>query len=382
MKARPALLAILPAAFLLLAHLSEAVAVEEFEEVETPDPVRDLVGKLVLLQWEKQGIRLDHAYWSTPFRGKSLGQIEAEYRAALFRELDPTVGETVIARMASRFMAGCDLEKLVELSLPICTGSASRARHLVKFTRAAGDLSVSARLEMTGETVAAASIHRLHIEIGSYPCQITLEDDGEGEFTLTAWVRPSGERVVLHQLPSGRASAVMAGGKHPTAFTGDSFADLYRKHPEIGKTLFPRLRTMGINLPLEPSSPEVAQRALVRLRPTEAPDLEQCRALIQQLDDNVFEKREKATTLLSEGYDRWKDLLKEAETGQGSLEQKTRLQAIREERAKAPPGGMADACIDAFHLLEDPAFLTGLMAQAGEADRAAITARLAILKTP
>jgi hypothetical protein len=186
----------------------------------------------------------------------------------------------------------------------------------------------------------------------------------------------SGVWIVFQQAATGQVSLVSLGGTLPLAFTEETFADIYLKHPEVAKTVFPLLRSLGIILPYEPTHPDVVQQALVRLRPTDAADVERTQALLKQLGDNTFSRREEASRLLSAGFCRWKDLIMTAESAEADLEAKTRLQQILEEHAQDELD-KRDACIDALGVLEDPAFLVGLLGCSGVADRKAVSARLA-----
>lgn len=216
--------------------------------------------------------------------------------------------------------------------------------------------TLAGRLHTRGETV------RMSLEETKAPHRaLEFADEGPAGFRLQL-AHADGDLVLLRQARDGSFTAVALVGDRQLAARGESFVDLYRKHrKDLDALVLPPLEDLGIRLMLSPQDPKVRRAVLSAV--TRTPEkLAEGKKLIADLDSRKFATRDRATQLLGDRYELYKDLVQEALKGKAlSLEARTRLQNLAARHEDSERVGQTVAALD---LLRDGRYLAGLLDEA------------------
>ncbi len=169
-------------------------------------------------------------------------------------------------------------------------------------------------------------------------------------------------------------------GDAPFRARAKSFEAFCRTHRAYAfRRLLPLLTHNGVGVPPPPHGEAVRGKVLAMLRnaltPQKTPD---AAALIAQLDDSSYAKREQATRRLAAEFGRCHGAIEKAAADESlSLETRMRLKKIL---ADAGPHRDLSDVVAAYGLLEDPTYLVELLAAVkGPDDRKLLAAQLAKL---
>lgn len=227
--------------------------------------------------------------------------------------------------------------------------------------------ALSGRLRMQGEII------RLDLEEVDAPHRsLELSDDGQGAMRLM--LSGEGELILVQQTRSGACTVAAAAGGKSFIAQGDSFLALYKQHRQaVDAQMLPVLQ--GLAVALVPSSSTSQMKNAVLALLTRTPELlEEGKKLMRDLDSEKFQTRDKASKLLNERFEVYKDLIQE-KLKDSSLSQETssRLAKIM---AGHPDAQKVSQTIAALDLLRDPAYLIGILEEAASEQRSKVAAQL------
>ncbi len=234
-----------------------------------------------------------------------------------------------------------------------------------------GGANLSGRIRTSGDFV------RMELEEMNAPHR-TLEwtDDGQGALKMML-SQPDGDLLLLQQSKQGTFTMTGVIGGKPFAAQGATFLTMYKQHRQSMDTqVLPVLQSLSIRLIPSPATPEMKKAVLALL--TRTPELlAEGKKLLGDLDNEKFPVRDKASKLLNERFEIYKDLIGERLKESGiSQEAASRLNKIM---AAHPDAQKVSQTIAALDLLRDPVYLVGILAEAGPADRAKVAAQLKIV---
>ena len=226
------------------------------------------------------------------------------------------------------------------------------------------------------------------LEIGDRRIRLSLEEvRGEARRTLELLDDPDGltrllltsrdgELVLINQSPDGTLRVVVIEAQAARVMGAPDFKRFYQQHGDwFDQVLAPSLEKVGVHSPLTPGHAAVIDAVLARLRPDDQQRLQRGRELIEALDDDAFATREQATEQLIASFAEFRDLIAQSLADQDiSAEMRMRLEQV--VRAQAEDGATAAEVVGQFDLLDDAAYLVGLLERADADDRPHIAARL------
>ncbi len=226
---------------------------------------------------------------------------------------------------------------------------------------------------LSGRVLTRGDYVRLELEEAAAP-QRSLDwfDDGQGGMRLML-SHQDGDLILLQQTKQGAANiAGVVGGK---AFSGSgaSFLAMYKQHrPLLDDVVLPVFQSLSIRLMPSPQTTEMKKAVLALI--TRTPDvLAEGKKLMDALDSPSFSVRDKASRLLNERFEIYKDLIQERLKDAGtSQEAAARLGKIL---ASHPEAEKVTQTIAALDLTRDPAYLITLLEEA-TADRPKVAAHL------
>jgi hypothetical protein len=328
--------------------------------------LHDVAGELsdiLHLTMEGKSLRLDRAHWEKLPEGKSEEDLKKETLARLM-----TLG-------MSREMA----EQQVELT--IRRGGLARLWGRLHSAAGSGSSSSgssgrSSRRSFTSSTLSACMIQeegglfRMTVSESSSPARtIQFQDDGDGKMKILITGLESGLVLMIQQAADGKFRVAQVAGDKAVTLGDDSFLSFCGRNRQFAeKQLLPLLKHLGFGLPTTAYDPKVRAAVLSRLRGAlTKEEADQAQALIDQLGDRAYAKREEATRLLSEGFARYQDLIEAARKATSqSAEMTQRLDKILQENADARKVG---SVVRELKLDADPEFLILILKDAEDADR-------------
>lgn len=184
---------------------------------------------------------------------------------------------------------------------------------------------------LSGQVRCVLDSYELQFREATGPQRTLLIRDAQDGSLFLLLTTAAGDLIRLHQLPDGAVAFVSVLKGQVTSLTADSLAKLLASHaPTLGATLIPALEHLGVDVRFSPFTPGVLAAVTVLLSfPAQAD------ALIAQLDDDQFAKREEASRLLNEQFDAVAPLLRaRLAAGNLSAEAAARLKAIMDPHAK------------------------------------------------
>ena len=183
---------------------------------------------------------------------------------------------------------------------------------------------------------------------------------------------------VLHfdQRPDGRVRLLSVYDDQSIVVSAASFAELYRRHPDVIEvSFFPLLDHLGVLMPPTRFEPAITQLVVKRLGQTAESSEEEFRRLLQKMDSPSYDVRDAATRELQENVGRYAKFVQEAyQLSDVSLEVKTRLKRVLQTHKSED--SLMDGLIAGMQLLDDPAYLTNLLTRIEPSDRTPVVSRL------
>jgi hypothetical protein len=227
---------------------------------------------------------------------------------------------------------------------------------------------------LSGRVLTRDDTVHLGLEEAGVPHRtLDLQDDGQGTLRLMIG-HADGDVILLLQTKRGTFTVAAVIGSKSFAAQGPSFLALYKQHRQVfDSDILPVFSGLSIRLFVPPSSPEL--KAAVRAMLLRSPELlEEGNKLIADLDSVQFIVRDKASRLLNERFEIYKDLI-EAKLKDRALSVETdrRLQKILAAHADSQK---ITQVIAALELFKDPQFLVDLLDETMADQRAPIAARL------
>src|SRR5262249_26053966 len=140
----------------------------------------------------------------------------------------------------------------------------------------------------------------------------------------------------------------------PFASQGENFLAMYKQHRQAMDTqVLPVLKSLSIHLIPSPATPEMKKAVLALV--TRTPELiAEGKKLIVDLDSEKFQIRDRASKLLNQRFEIYKDLIGERlKDSDVSQESASRLNKIL---AAHPDAQKVSQTIAALDLLRDPAY--------------------------
>ena len=162
----------------------------------------------------------------------------------------------------------------------------------------------------------------------------------------------------MQQHDSGRVEVTLIHEGRVVYLIEQDLWTLCTRHAELFESrIAPLLGRCGIRPPLTPESPQVVEALLERLKPVDPDRLSRFMELLDKLNDEDFDVREATTGALAENFGQWKDLIAQyANDPSLSLECRTRLKALLDERS-GTPAGQAGEVVDVAGLVNDASYL-------------------------
>lgn len=202
---------------------------------------------------------------------------------------------------------------------------------------------------------------------------------GELRVQITA---ANGDTIMLIQQAGGAVRVVRLQGNDVKSIQAKDWLELYLGHHEwLEGELFPMLAKLGVTMPHSPMSGRVRSAVLRDIRPPDETVGPRGRKLIADLAGDSFAVREKATETLTEQFEVFESMIRQAlEGGELTVEQKARLEQIVNEGGSKTSSPADDS--RALELARNPRYLR-LLAASGlldEADRKLVEQRAAELE--
>jgi len=228
--------------------------------------------------------------------------------------------------------------------------------------------NLSGRIRVSGDLV------RMELEEMTAPRRsLEWADDGQGALRIML-SQPDDDLLLLQQSKQGTFTMTGIIGGKPFAAQGDNFMAMYKQHRQILDTqVLPVLQSLSIRLIPSPATPEVKKAVLALI--TRTPELiAEGKKLIGELDSEKFQTRDRASRLLNERFEIYKDLIVQQLKDRGiSQESAARLNKIM---ATHPDAQKVSQTIAALDLLHDPAYLVVVLSETAQPDRARVAGQL------
>jgi hypothetical protein len=235
------------------------------------------------------------------------------------------------------------------------------------------------RLNTRGDIVRNVTLE----EVAEPRRSFRFSEDGGGGFRLEV-SHPGGDMILLAQTRVAKTSGGQASGGsfRAVAFLGNrtfagqgaTFTAFYRQHRTVMEAdILPLLQQFGIKPILGTQEPQVRKAVLARLlRNPET--LQQAKSLLADLENARFAVREKASLLLDDRFEIYKEQIRERlKDPSGSLEVGRRLTKILDRHADAE---RVSQTIDLLDLPTDAAYLVSLLERASPQEAAGIIGHL------
>jgi hypothetical protein len=213
--------------------------------------------------------------------------------------------------------------------------------------------NLAGRLHVRDDTL------RLVLEESQSPRRtLDFSEDGDGGFRIQV-THPDGDLILLRQTRKGNFAAIALVGGQMFAGQDSSFLSFFQQHRRAMDThILPVLQQFGIEPILSPHAPKVRKAVLALLSRTPE-TLEEGKKLLADLDSAKFVIREKASRLLNDRFEIYRDLMQEKLKDKSiSLEVKTRLNKILAEHTDAR---WVSQVVAALNLTQDAGYLVSLL---------------------
>ncbi len=349
--------------------------VEPGFEKGTFDKIAMHIGRLVKLNWKGENLQLDRKNWTKDFEGKS--------KAEIVKMLDGELKQRYPGPASKNYRAG-EVERI--LNSPPVEGAFIRLRTAAgrpKSANAGGTMNMrhnaftTTQLKGRLEYDRAGSISVVLEEKSPPNRTIVFNDEGDGTLMIVLSGNRGKLSLEVKQSRDGSFYVKHVSGKD--VFTGEenSFQAFHARHRRyVEGRLFPLLKHVGVITPLTSySAAEVKKATLARLRNRPTPEkIAQGQRLIEQLNSNLYKKRQEAGKALAGDFESYRDLITRTIRNPSTPpETASRLKTIVKAKPKQKP---ADEFVTAQKLTANVGYLVDLLGEVKPSDRAIIAKAL------
>ncbi|MDF1661405.1 MAG: hypothetical protein P1V97_06515 [Planctomycetota bacterium] len=348
---------------------------EEKEEESGPlDNINSELHDFLNLALENGQLKLNRPHWKTLLKPQDM---DAEFKAYVKRYLDRGYDKAKAERWAKSHIASrkkSNSQRLADViikKLGTYGRSSSRSQNFFRISFEGGvngefrdekNRSFETRLEET-----TGRKRELHFRATNESVRITITEDAKDLFLRLSQTEKSFKIVHLD------------GDKKPVLVKADSFLTFYKKnYTYVEERLLPLLGQIGFGVPFTPYNREVRLSVLSALNPMTAEETKRISALIDELENDDYEAREKTQAKLAGLTMRYSSFFKTyMKSGNLGPEGRMRLRQVlsADKNLKAQVTGI----VKDFRLLEDPHYLITLMEMSEKEDRPSISKSLAKL---
>ena len=336
--------------------------------------IRSPLRRMLKLSWRGKSLSLDRDHWNDLFAGKTLADVADEVRRAfedrgveLFSDSEHLRGRRTTLDLPNVCLLFQNLQY-----------SATKGQGGPRGTSRSGGGGQWQQSFETGQLHAMLASHDdvidLDIKEKKSPyrsLRIFSQSDDSLRISLL------GERMLyIEQRGDGRVRLLEVYRDEMLHATGDSFLDVYSKHPDfVEASLLPSLDELGFVVPATRYSPQVAGRVVQLARIMQSNRAETFDRLVKNLDSPSYSTREMAGLELEKQLDSYADLVRDAYQDQGlSIEVRARLKRVLHLDEKGPR--QLDEFIAGMNMLNDPRYLVNLLPKLADHEIPIITARL------
>lgn len=191
---------------------------------------------------------------------------------------------------------------------------------------------------------------------------VVVEQDGQGRLELLVKCDLTNYLLIVRQKPDGSFLVQEVGGGRMFAAQETSFLMFCCKHRKFANmTLLPLMKHLGIVPPKTSHNPTVDAAVLARLQPVSDKQREMFQKLLNQLNDDNFAVRGKATRALTQEFAVYQTLVRETANDKSQPpEVRTRIAKILESKRGAD-GEAIDELMAREKLCDDPFYLISLL---------------------
>ncbi len=342
--------------------------------------ISDRIGGLLGLTWKGKTLRLDRDNWGRDLKRKSQAEV-LKILEADFRRNNPMKGRWAVQMAQSILRHRTSPSYMAFHRLRAVTGRMESGRTGGILNRR---FNTFKSVEMTGRLdISTEGEFRVVLGERKGPGRkIELLDDDNNEIEGTFVLILSGGKgkfsLEIGQSHDGSIHIKHVSGKDVFDAKASCFKVFYARNRQyVDDRLCPLLKHWGILPPITSFSPEAKKEVLNRLhKPPGAGKIARGKELIEQLDDNLFKKRQEATRLLSKNFADYRKLILQAmKQATISPEARSRLKIIIKENADYQPNPIDDFVTDQG-LVSDVDYLVGLIGKVPVADRAVVARAL------
>ncbi|MCK4624197.1 MAG: hypothetical protein KAV00_02725 [Phycisphaerae bacterium] len=330
------------------------------------------IGRLLKLSWKGKTLQVDHENWTKDFEGKTKSEILKVLEAEAEKRYPGSGGW--VKSMAERiFHATAPEQAFMRLQLTAGKFKRSRSGSTAGTRRSSFTTS---KLKGKVEFSRLGSFRVVLEERESPERIIKFHDDGQGALMIGLSDKSGRLSLTLKQSRDGNVSVRHAAGDDVFAADAGSFTVFYAKHPRyVEDRLFPLLKHVGIGAPLTPYNAEVKKATLERLRSLSTPEkIAQGQRLIEQLNSNLYKKRQEASKALAADFDSYRFLIAQAIRKPSTPpETVSRLKMIVKARPKQK---LVDEFVTVQGLTANVGYLVNLLGEVKPADRAIVAKAL------
>lgn len=348
---------------------------EDQEEESGPlDSINSDLHDYLNLALENGQLKLNRGHWNTLLKPQDM---DAEFKAYVKRYLDRGYDKAKAERWAKSHIASRKktnsrrlADKIIK-KLGTYGRSSTRSTNFFRVTFEGGvngefrdqkDTSFETRLEET-----SGRKRELHFKATDEMVRITITEDSKDIF------------LRLSQTEKRFKIVHLEGEQAPVLVKTDSFLTFYKKNYKyVEDRLLPLLGKIGFGVPFTPYNREVRLSVLSALNPMTAEETKRISELIDELENDDYEAREKTQAKLAGLTMRYSGFFKSyMKSGNLGPEGRMRLRQVlsADKNLKAQVSGI----VKDFRLLEDPHYLITLMEMSEKEDRASIGQSLAKL---
>ncbi len=330
------------------------------------------IGRLLKLSWKGKTLQVDHENWTKDFEGKTKSEALKVLEAEAEKRYPGSGGW--VKSMAERIFHATAPEQAF-MRLQLAAGKLKRSRSGSTAGTRRSSFTTS-KLEGKVEFTRLGSFQAVLEERESPERIIKFHDDGQGALMIGLSDKSGRLSLALKQSRDGNVSVRHAAGDDVFAGGAGSFAAFYAKHQQyVEDRLFPLLKHVGIGAPLTPYNAGVKKATLERLRSLPTPEkIAQGQRLIEQLNSNLYKKRQEASKALAADFDSYRNLIaRTIRKPSTPPETVSRLKMIVKARPKQKP---TDEFVTAQGLTANVGYLVNLLGETKPADRAIVARTL------
>lgn len=347
---------------------------DQEEESGALDTINSELHDYLNLALDNGQLKLNREHWKTLLKPEDM---EAEYKRYLKRYLDRGYDKAKAERWAKSHIESRKRSNSQRLADGIIKKLGTYARsssssqnyfrksfegRLVGMFRDEKGRSFETRLEEVD-----GRKRELHFRATTESVRITLTEDKKDLF------------LRLSQTEKNFKIVHIDGDKKPIIIKAKSFLTFYKKHYNyVEDRLLPLLSKVGFGTPFTPYNREVRLSVLSALNPMTADEKKRISALLDELENDDYDAREKTQAKLAGLTMRYSGFFK-AYMKSGNLGPEGRMRLRQVLAANKNLKSQVSGIVKDFRLLEDPHYLITLMEMSEKTDRPSIAKSLAKL---